>query len=120
MRIVRWYASEAAARAAERRHIERANPVGNNSWNIARRLARAEAAYAKALDDYGIAFSADDADRPALNVKYQAKLNAISKRIAHCREVAVACKVSATTVYNHFPAREQEKLRKLGPTKRKN
>ena len=36
-----------------------------------------------------------------------------------CREVAVACKVSATTVYNHFPAREQEKLRKLGPTKRK-
>ena len=31
-----------------------------------------------------------------------------------CREVAVACRVSATTVYNHFPAREQEKLRAAG------
>ena len=35
-----------------------------------------------------------------------------------CREVAVACKVSATTVYNHFPADQQEKLRKLGPKRK--
>lgn len=38
---------------------------------------------------------------------------------ARCREVAVACRVSATTVYNHFPADRQEKLRKLGRPKRK-
>ena len=31
-----------------------------------------------------------------------------------CREVAVACGVSATTVYNHFPAATQDKLRAAG------